>query len=892
MAGTNGKGSTIAFMRAALEAAGKRVHAYTSPHLVSFHERITLGGRAIGEAELAALLREVEEVNGGAPITLFEATTCAALLAFAREPADFTLLEVGMGGRLDATNVAALQPALCVIAPVSLDHEAFLGRTVAAIAAEKAGILRPGVRAVVGAQPPAALGALRARATEVGCELAVCGQEWEVREADDGSGALRFRDGAGELALPPPALLGAHQAHNAGLAVAALRALGAAPTDALAAGVRDARWPARLQRLHDGSLPAAAAAAAGAAVEVWVDGGHNPAAGEALASALGRLPAARTVLVVGLLASKDANGFLAPLTAAAADLVAVRATGELPSPPMEAAAVADAARTAGCAGDVTTADSLADAMAAAARAPRPYAPRLTRVVLCGSLYMAGDALRLNGKGIDAGAPPLAPPSPRPPLVTTHICLGGNLGDRGRVLQRALENLRSVGVVSAVSALYVTAPQHVVEQPDFLNAACTLVTRLPPSALLLRLKEIEGRMGRDFGGIRYGPRVVDLDIALYGAEVVDEETAVGPLNVPHKLMHQRTFVLRPLCDIAPEVRHAAFGGASIGELYAKLCAAEASEAAAAGAPPPRFPIRVVPIRQDLTWELGGRTLVMGILNVTPDSFSDGGRLDGPAAAAAAAEAMVAAGVDVIDIGAESTRPGAARVTEEEELRRLLPAIAAIRASASAATAKALISVDTTRAAVAAAAVEAGADILNDISGGTFDARMLPTAAKCKVPIILMHTRGTPAEMQSRAEYADLIPEVCAELGAQCRAAAAAGVPPWHVLVDPGIGFAKTGDHNLALLRHENLGAFVRHFTEATPPLAVGSLVGASRKGFIGRAIGEPDPTRRQWGNAAAVCAAVAGGADVVRVHEVDEMRQVAKMADAIYREAKAPPSANL
>ena len=268
VAGTNGKGSTIAFMRAALEAAGKRVHAYTSPHLVSFHERITLGGRAIGEAELAALLREVEEVNGGAPITLFEATTCAALFAFAREPADFTLLEVGMGGRLDATNVVALQPALCVIAPVSLDHEAFLGRTVAAIAAEKAGILRPGVRAVVGAQPPAALGALRARAAEVGCELAVCGQEWEVREADDGSGGLRFRDGAGELALPPPALLGAHQAHNAGLAVAALRALGAAPPDALAAGVRDARWPARLQRLHDGSLPDAAAAAAGAAVEV------------------------------------------------------------------------------------------------------------------------------------------------------------------------------------------------------------------------------------------------------------------------------------------------------------------------------------------------------------------------------------------------------------------------------------------------------------------------------------------------------------------------------------------------------------------------------------------------------------------------------------------------
>ena len=578
VAGTNGKGSTIAFMRAALEAAGKRVHAYTSPHLVSFHERITLGGRAIGEAELAALLREVEEVNGGAPITLFEATTCAALLAFAREPADFTLLEVGMGGRLDATNVAALQPALCVIAPVSLDHEAFLGRTVAAIAAEKAGILRPGVRAVVGAQPPAALGALgRAPPRSAASSLSAarsgrCAKRTMAPARSASATAL-----ASLRCRRPRCSARTRRTTPASPSPRSVRSAPRRPTPSLPAYAT--RWPARLQRLHDGALPArrrrrrarrSRCGSTAATTPRRARRSHRRSVG----------CRRRTVLVVGLLASKDANGFLAPLTAAAADLVAVRATGELPSPPMEAAAVADAARAAGFAGDVTTADSLVDAMAAAARAPRPYAPRLTRVVLCGSLYMAGDALRLNGKGIDAGAPPLAPPSPRPPLVTTQICLGGNLGDRGRVLQRALENLRSVGVVSAVSALYVTAPQHVVEQPDFLNAACTLVTRLPPSALLLRLKEIEGRMGRDFGGIRYGPRVVDLDIALYGAEVVDEETAVGPLNVPHKLMHQRTFVLRPLCDIAPEVRHAAFGGASIGELYSKLCAAEAAEAAAA------------------------------------------------------------------------------------------------------------------------------------------------------------------------------------------------------------------------------------------------------------------------------------------------------------------------
>ncbi|HVH03801.1 MAG TPA: folylpolyglutamate synthase/dihydrofolate synthase family protein, partial [Amaricoccus sp.] len=303
VAGTNGKGSVVAMLRAGLEASGARVHVYTSPHLARFHERIRIAGALIDEDALVALLERCEAANAGAPITFFEITTAAAFLAMAETPADFALLEVGLGGRLDATNVVEA-PRLSVVTPVSLDHQQYLGETLAEIAAEKAGILKPGVACLVGHQAPEALAAIEARAAAVGAPLAVANRDWQVWEEH---GRMAFLDEAGLLDLPRPRLIGAHQVANAGIALAALRAL-RVDEAACAAAVTRAEWPARLQRLRHGPLVDAAGAA-----ELWLDGGHNPAAGEALAEALSRLPPRRLHLVCGMLNTKDVEGFLRPL---------------------------------------------------------------------------------------------------------------------------------------------------------------------------------------------------------------------------------------------------------------------------------------------------------------------------------------------------------------------------------------------------------------------------------------------------------------------------------------------------------------------------------------------------------------------------------------------------
>ncbi|PSO74928.1 MAG: dihydropteroate synthase [Cyanobacteria bacterium QS_1_48_34] len=265
--------------------------------------------------------------------------------------------------------------------------------------------------------------------------------------------------------------------------------------------------------------------------------------------------------------------------------------------------------------------------------------------------------------------------------------------------------------------------------------------------------------------------------------------------------------------------------------------------------------------------GKRTYLMGILNVTPDSFSDGGDFHNPESALAQAKQMVAAGADMIDIGGQSTRPGATPISVEEELNRVLPAIRALRSEASVP-----ISVDTTRASVAQAAVEAGADLVNDISGGTFDAKMLPTVAQLGVPIVLMHIRGTPETMQQLTNYDDLVGEIYQVLEEQIAEAMRAGVERSRIIIDPGIGFAKTHEQNLELLRRVN------QFRSLDVPI----LVGASRKGFIGKIINQSEPKHRVWGTAATCCAAVAGHADILRVHDVAEMYDVARIADAIWR----------
>ncbi|MFN7595226.1 MAG: bifunctional folylpolyglutamate synthase/dihydrofolate synthase, partial [Cereibacter sp.] len=269
IAGTNGKGSTLAMIRAGLEAAGQPVHAYTSPHLARFHERIRLAGTLISEPALAALLDECVTANGNDPITFFEITTCAAFLAFARTPADWTLLEVGLGGRLDATNVVAA-PRLTIITPVSLDHQQYLGETVAEIAGEKAGILKRRVPCIVGPQTEDGLAVIEARAARLGVPLLVHGQHWHISED---RGRMIYQDESGLVDLPLPTLPGPHQIQNAGAAIAALRHLGfdAAVCEA---AVTQAVWPARMQRLRQGPLVAAAPRA-----ELWLDGGHNPAGG-------------------------------------------------------------------------------------------------------------------------------------------------------------------------------------------------------------------------------------------------------------------------------------------------------------------------------------------------------------------------------------------------------------------------------------------------------------------------------------------------------------------------------------------------------------------------------------------------------------------------------------
>jgi dihydropteroate synthase len=265
--------------------------------------------------------------------------------------------------------------------------------------------------------------------------------------------------------------------------------------------------------------------------------------------------------------------------------------------------------------------------------------------------------------------------------------------------------------------------------------------------------------------------------------------------------------------------------------------------------------------------GERTYLMGVLNVTPDSFSDGGEFYRPTAALAQAQHLVEAGADILDIGGQSTRPGAEQVSVEEELDRVVPVVEAVRSQLSVP-----ISVDTTRAVVARASVEAGADMINDISGGTFDSDMFSTVAQLGVPIVLMHIRGTPQTMQQFTDYHDLIGEIYEFLERQLAAAQEAGILRSHLIIDPGIGFAKTAEQNLDILRQ--LPAF--------RALGVPMLVGVSRKSFIGRILNQPDPKARVWGTAAACCGAIAGLADILRVHDVLEMRDVCRVADAIWR----------
>lgn len=391
IAGTNGKGSVTAFLKAMLEAAGRRVHVYTSPHLVWFHERIALAGpdgmsRPIGEDALVDVLMRVRSVNDGDDITQFEITTAAAFLAFSEHPADVLLLEVGLGGRLDATNVIK-RPVLTVLTPISFDHSEKLGSSVAKIAGEKAGILKPGVTAVVSPQPPQALGVIAGVAARLGSRLVAFGQDWDAYEQN---GRLVVQREDRLVDLPLPALIGRHQIANAGTAVVAAQVLSEEHAHlglderALERGLRTVEWPARMQRLTGGPL----AEAIGVDIELWLDGGHNPAAGEMLADTLAAFedkspkPA---YLIVGMMGQKDAAGFLSPFRGLVRAVLTVPIPGAHEAPHSEANLAAIASNLGF---QALAQQGVPEALSAIGALPK--GPK--RVLICGSLYLAGHVL--------------------------------------------------------------------------------------------------------------------------------------------------------------------------------------------------------------------------------------------------------------------------------------------------------------------------------------------------------------------------------------------------------------------------------------------------------------------------------------------------------------------
>ncbi|KAK8159880.1 folic acid synthesis protein-like protein [Phyllosticta citribraziliensis] len=454
-----------------------------------------------------------------------------------------------------------------------------------------------------------------------------------------------------------------------------------------------------------------------------------------------------------------------------------------------------------------------------------------------------------------------------------IALGSNMGDRISMIEKACRAMESDGDIRVLrtSNLWETEPMYVKDQDRFLNGACEIETSLSPIQLLDKLQDIERRLDRK-KVIDKGPRTIDLDILLYGNVCVSEPR----LTIPHPLMREREFVLRPLCDAGSE---------TLSEYLAKL-EPVSSDAISTMTPLSSTLPPVTALRRNRP------THAMAIMNMTPDSFSDGGALQSngskfdvegdDARFSANLEAVkrvvsetVEEGCTILDIGGQSTRPNAPEVSDVEEVNRVLSAIQLIRSMPEAA--KVAISVDTYRASVAERSIQAGAHFINDVSGGIMDPELLPTVAKLGCTICLMHMRGTPQTMMKLTEYQDgVVAGVAEELKERIRAAEAAGIRRWRIILDPGFGFAKTYEQNLELLRRfDELRAWPG--LEGFP-----WLIGTSRKGFVGKASGTKDAKMRNEPTIVTTAAAVQGGADIVRLHPERGMMAPVRMADAIWR----------
>ncbi|KAF3037680.1 trifunctional dihydropteroate synthetase [Didymella heteroderae] len=444
-----------------------------------------------------------------------------------------------------------------------------------------------------------------------------------------------------------------------------------------------------------------------------------------------------------------------------------------------------------------------------------------------------------------------------------------MGDRVAMIEKACKEMEASGNVKILrtSSLWETKAMYVVDQDMFVNGACEIETALSPMQLLDELQAVEKKMGR-VKVIDKGPRNIDLDILLYEDVVMKNER----LQLPHALMLEREFVLRPLCELIPETRLPQDKALPAGALREHLSSVPVSDQ-------PLSPLTpLAPGQSNITaYQRTRDTRIMSILNVTPDSFSDGGNHfnNDEATLADTIRSHIAAGATILDVGGQSTRPGAVQVSAKEELDRILPAVNLIRRLPEAENIA--ISIDTYRADVAEESIKAGAHIINDVSAGIMDDDMLVTMGRLGCTVCLMHMRGTPETMNKLTSYPEgVIEGVGRELLERVRAAEAAGVRRWRIILDPGIGFAKTQDQNLELLRR--LDELIKYpGLEGFP-----WLVGTSRKAFIGKITGVQEPKSRIWGTAAAIAAAVKGGSDIVRVHDVAEMGQVAKMADALWR----------
>ncbi|KAL3797741.1 hypothetical protein HJC23_000286 [Cyclotella cryptica] len=489
-----------------------------------------------------------------------------------------------------------------------------------------------------------------------------------------------------------------------------------------------------------------------------------------------------------------------------------------------------------------------------------------------------------------------PHSMQPTWRKAYLGVGSNLGNQFENIVNALSQLQSSGDVRLLrtSFLRKTAPMYVTDQPDFLNGAVEVETMLTPLQLLHALKNVEGNLGRDLSGnaTRFGPRPVDLDILLFdGFEVQNQDGTAADtisdnnllpsaltmqtdeLEIPHPRMAEREFVLAPLNDMDSEIVHPLLNKT----LWDLLSSLRCKSSIGYKRQDVEKATRVLPLPHGGRMLVFNETIIMGILNVTPDSFSDGGKFsDSVESAALQAMQLEKDGARIIDVGGESTRPGAEEVSVDEELRRVLPVIARIREGSDVA-----ISIDTRHSRVAKAAIEAGADIVNDVSGGTHDPNMLSCVASMGVPIILMHMRGNPKTMQAMTNYSEnngVVAGVAHELMERSAAAEAAGIHRWLQVLDPGIGFAKTTDGNLSLLK----GADALRKTCDDLPF----LFGPSRKGFIGKITDEDDPNERDFGTIAACLAALHSNRDdkdsctILRVHNVKALKQAILVFDAI------------